>query len=172
MSIRPQSQRDPGTETVHRDEDAVRHYVERLALVLNEIGVQRMSARVFATLMTTDSGKMTAAELAEQLSVSPAAISGAVRFLDQIGLVAKEREPGARRDHYRLQDDLWYATFLKRDRMMTMWRDATLEGVHVLGPGTPAGKRLADMTDFLEFMLKEIPELFARWKAQHESQQR
>ncbi|WP_020663294.1 GbsR/MarR family transcriptional regulator [Amycolatopsis benzoatilytica] len=151
------------TPETERDEDAVRRYVESLGLVMAQIGMQRMSARVFAALMTTDSGQLTAAELAEQLSVSPAAISGAVRYLDQVGLVTKVREPGERRDHYRLYDDLWYATFLKRDRFLIMWRDAASEGIEALGQDTPAGKRLAEMRDFLAFMLVEVDKMYDRW---------
>ncbi|MEU8630613.1 MarR family transcriptional regulator [Amycolatopsis sp. NPDC048633] len=151
------------TPDTKRDEDAVRRYVESLALVLSQIGMQRMSARVFAALMTTDDARLTAADLASQLSVSPAAISGAVRFLEQIGLVAKEREPGERRDHYRLFDDLWYATFLKRDRMIIMWRDAAGDGIQALGEDSPAGQRLAEMRDFLSFMLDELNGMYERW---------
>jgi DNA-binding transcriptional regulator GbsR (MarR family) len=151
------------TPDMKRDEDAVRRYVESLALVLSQIGMQRMSARVFAALMTTDDARLTAADLASQLSVSPAAISGAVRFLEQVGLVAKEREPGERRDHYRLFDDLWYATFLKRDRMIIMWRDAAGDGIEALGEDSPAGKRLAEMRDFLSFMLEELNGMYERW---------
>jgi len=151
------------TPDAKRDEDAVRRYVESLALVLSQIGMQRMSARVFAALMTTDDARLTAADLASQLSVSPAAVSGAVRFLEQVGLVAKEREPGERRDHYRLFDDLWYATFLKRDRMIIMWRDAAGDGIEALGEDSPAGKRLAEMRDFLSFMLEELNGMYERW---------
>ncbi|GAA3585445.1 MarR family transcriptional regulator [Amycolatopsis ultiminotia] len=156
--------------TSERDEETVRRYVESLALVLAQIGMQRMAARVFAALMTTDEGQLTAGELATQLSVSPAAISGAVRYLEQVGMVTKIREPGERRDHYRLYDDLWFATFLKRDRLLTVWHDATEEGIDALGPDSPAGKRLTDMRDFLAFMLKEVNELFARWHEYREKQ--
>jgi DNA-binding transcriptional regulator GbsR (MarR family) len=151
------------TPDTKRDEDAVRRYVESLGLVLSQIGMQRMSARVFAALMTTDDARLTAADLASQLSVSPAAVSGAVRYLEQIGLVAKEREPGERRDHYRLFDDLWYATFLKRDRMIIMWRDAADNGIEALGEDSPAGQRLAEMRDFLSFMLEELNGMYERW---------
>lgn len=148
-----------------RDSEAVRQFIEKLALGLAEMGWQRMAARVFAALMMQDTGRMTAGELAELLSVSPAAISGAVRYLDQVGLVTKERLPGERRDSYRVYDDLWFASFLKRDRMMKMWADTAGEGVTLLGKGTPAGKRLAEMRDFFEFFIAELPVLFDRWHA-------
>lgn len=153
---RPQSARDPG--------DALQ-FIEKLALGLAEMGWQRMAARVFAALMVTESGRMTAGELAETLSVSPAAISGAVRYLDQVGLITKERIAGERRDSYRVYDDLWYASFLKRDRMMKTWIDTATEGVQLLGERSRAGKRLADMRDFFEFFAAELPALFDRWHA-------
>src|ERR1700735_2044226 len=64
-----------------RDNAAVARFVEDLASALMEMGVPRMPARVFAALLTTDSGRLTAAELATQLQISPAAVSGGGRFL-------------------------------------------------------------------------------------------
>ncbi|WP_425557396.1 GbsR/MarR family transcriptional regulator [Haloechinothrix salitolerans] len=129
------------------------------------MGWQRMAARVFAALMVTNSGRLTAGELAEMLSVSPAAISGAVRYLDQVGLIIKERVPGERRDSYRVRDDMWYASFLKQDRLMKVWVDTANEGIDILGTNTPAGQRLAEMRDFFEFFAEEMPLLFERWHA-------
>src|SRR5215204_7683027 len=92
-----------------RDEYAVMRFVERCALTLTEAGVPRMPARVFVALLISDDGRLTAAELAEMLGVSPAAVSNAVRYLQQTRLVAREREPGERRDHYRIYSgDTWY----------------------------------------------------------------
>src|SRR5690606_21592971 len=105
---------------------------------------------------------MTAAELAGTLSISPAAVSGAVRYLEQLGLVSKERKPGERRDHYRLYDDLWFASFFRHDRTLRMWRDETVEGVDADGPDAPAARRLAEMAAFLVFLPGEIPVLLDR----------
>lgn len=153
------------TPDAERDDDALRQFVETLALGLANMGWQRMAARVFAALMVTDSGRMTAGELAGMLSVSPAAISGAVRYLDQVGLIAKERVPGERRDSYRVLDDMWYASFLKQDRLLKLWGETADEGIAVLGEHTPAGKRLAEMRDFFQFFAEEMPLLFERWHA-------
>lgn len=154
---RPQSARDPVEER--------RQYIEDFGMVLTDMGFHRMAARVFAALLITDSGRMTAGELAETLTVSPAAISGAVRYLDQVGLVSKERIPGERRDFYRVRDDMWYASFLKRDRLMMLWRDHAKRGIDLVGADSPAGHRLAEMRDFFEFMIAEIPAMFDRWHA-------
>src|SRR5262252_10496207 len=87
-------------------EDPLFGYVERFASVLVAAGFPPMPARVFVALLVTDSGRLTAADLAEVLRVSPAAVSGAVRYLIQVGLVHKERVPGSRRDYYRMPDDV------------------------------------------------------------------
>lgn len=152
------------TREAKRD-DALLQFVEKLALGLANMGWQRMAARVFAALMVTDSGRLTAGELAELLSVSPAAISGAVRYLEPLGLIARERVPGERRDSYRVVDDMWYASFLKQDRMLKLWVDTASEGIDVLGANTTAGQRLAEMRDFFEFFAEELPLLFERWHA-------
>lgn len=152
--------------SLQRDDDAVRRYVEHLALTLTRLGMQRMASRVFAALNVTDSGRLTAAEIAEMLQVSPAAVSGAVRYLEQVGLVARQREPGERRDYYRLYDSLWYASFVNRDRIIVMWRDVAEEGIDTVGADTPAGERLAEMRDFLAFVIEEMPALLERWERQ------
>jgi DNA-binding transcriptional regulator GbsR (MarR family) len=150
--------------TPRRDPEAVQRFIERFASVLVEAGVPRMPARVFVALLATDSGRLTAAELAEILRVSPAAVSGAVRYLTQVNLVSREREPGSRRDQYHVYDDAWYEAVVRRERMMDRWTASMREGVDVLGRDTPAGARLAESVDFFEFVQEELPDLLDRWR--------
>src|SRR6266511_435432 len=72
-----------------RDEEGVRRFVERLAMMLTEWGFPRMPARVLGSMMTADEDSLTAADLAERLGVSAAAISGAVRYLTHIGMISR-----------------------------------------------------------------------------------
>jgi DNA-binding transcriptional regulator GbsR (MarR family) len=148
-----------------RDEAAVRRFIESFAAALADGGVPRMPARVFAALLATDSGRLTAAELGERLQVSPAAISGAVRYLTQVALVSREREPGSRRDSYRVLNDLWYEAVLRREPLLARWERSMREGVAALGADTPAGARMAESTAFFEFLQEELPALLARWRA-------
>ena len=53
----------------------------------------RMPSRVFAALLSVDSGRATAAELSDALRVSPAAVSGAVRYLVQTSLISASASP-------------------------------------------------------------------------------
>ena len=74
--------------------DPRERYVERMGTALADAGLQRLPSRVFAALTVDDDGRMTSAELVEALGVSPASVSGAVRYLSQIGFVHRERERG------------------------------------------------------------------------------
>ena len=148
-----------------RNEEAVMRFVERFALRFSEAGVPRMPARVFAALLVADDGRRTAAELAETLRVSPAAVSNAVRYLQQVGLVIREREPGERRDHYRVHGgDTWYEVTIRRDQMLMRWQEDLREGIEAVGADTPAGKRLEETRRFYEFVHKEIPMLMEKWR--------
>jgi DNA-binding transcriptional regulator GbsR (MarR family) len=149
---------------VGRDEAAVRRFIERFALDLAESGMARMPARVFAALLADDEGRLTAAELAELLRVSPAAISGAVRYLSQIGMVSRGREPGERRDHYRVSGDMWYEVLARRDQLLARWEQDLDEGIKAVGPDTPAGDRLEETRRFFEFLRHEGPRMMARWR--------
>jgi DNA-binding transcriptional regulator GbsR (MarR family) len=148
---------------VKRDQDEVGRFVERFAGLLADVGFPRMAARIFVTVLACDSGRMTAAELAESLQISPAAVSGAVRYLGSIDLIRREREPGSRRDFYRVQDDLWYEAITRRDQVLTRWKGSLREGVEVLGDRTPAGLRMAETLAFFEFTHEEMPLMMERW---------
>ncbi len=147
-------------------DDAVARFVERFALLLSDAGMARMPARVFTRLLATDSGRLTATELADALQVSPAAISGAVRYLDQIGLVVKGREPGERRDHYAVTDQTWYEVFTNRDKLLRTWSTAMAEGIDALGLDSAAGRRIDQTRRFFDFLQDELSSLMDRWREQ------
>ena len=93
-------------------------------------------------LLTSDSSRLTAAELADLLQASPASVSGGVRYLLQVGLIAAEGEPGSRRQHYWMSEHVWQDIVRLRDRQFARWAADLREGVRVLGPDSPAGARM------------------------------
>ncbi|WP_326678208.1 GbsR/MarR family transcriptional regulator [Streptomyces sp. NBC_01237] len=152
-----------------RDAAAVSRFIERFAADMTEAGMQRMASRVFAALLADDDASMTSAELALALQISPAAVSGAVSYLTQVDMVSREREPGSRRDRYRLHDEIWYTTFASRDRVLTRWEDTLREGARTLGDDSPAGARMAETAAFFEFLQSEVAGMMDRWKAHRET---
>ncbi|AZM61015.1 MULTISPECIES: GbsR/MarR family transcriptional regulator [unclassified Streptomyces] len=151
-----------------RDPETVSRFVEHFAAQLVEAGLPRMPARVFVALLASDTGVLTSAELGETLKISPAAVSGAVRYLAQQHMVSREREPGSRRERYRVHGDQWYEALANRDAVIRRWEDALREGVTSLGEATPAGRRLAETLAFLEFVEKELEAMMERWRTHRE----
>ncbi|MET9912089.1 MarR family transcriptional regulator [Streptomyces sp. NPDC006476] len=156
------------TDEVGRDTEAVSKFVESFAAQLVEAGMQRMPARVFAALLSSDAGVMTSSELGEQLRISPAAVSGAVRYLTMTHMVSREREPGSRRERYRVHGDQWYEALTNREAIIKRWEGALREGVTSLGPDTPAGRRMAETLAFFEFVESEVAEMMERWRVHRE----
>ncbi|WP_420341051.1 GbsR/MarR family transcriptional regulator [Streptomyces xinghaiensis] len=164
----PQPQRRTGPDP---DPEGLSRFVERFASELVEAGVPRMPARVFAALMASEKGQLTAAELGEQLQVSPAAISGAIRYLTQVGLISREREPGSRRERYRLHDDQWYLSFSRRNEVLLRWESTLRTGVEAVGTESAAGRRLEETLDFFAFLRREMTSMLDRW-IEHRDQRR
>jgi len=149
-----------------RDEAAVRRFVEHMAMTFDDMGFPRMPARVLVAMMAADEASLTAGDLAERLEVSPAAISGAVRYLGHVGLIVREPAPGSRTHRYRLPDDLWYESSVTRRGLVKSVSDLAEEGVRALGGrDTPSGRRVGEMGDFYRFVDAELDGLLARWQA-------
>ena len=149
-----------------RDDSARARFIERFASVLTQSGFPRMPARVFAALLATDSGTLNSAELAKLLHISPAAISGAVRYLIQVNLASREAEPGSRREHYRVHSEVWYEAIGRKDQVLERCERSLREGIEVVGRDSPAGARIAETLSFFEFLQKELPALMEKWRAQ------
>jgi DNA-binding transcriptional regulator GbsR (MarR family) len=145
-----------------RDEEAVRRFVEHFAMSFVEFGFPRMASRVLGVLLTTDEPGVTATEIGERLGVSAGAVSGAVRFLVHVNLIAREPVPGSRRDLYKVPEDSWanlvQAGYYKR------FADMVHEGVLAVGgESSPSGERMADMRDFLMYVHEEMTTVFHKW---------
>jgi DNA-binding transcriptional regulator GbsR (MarR family) len=153
------------TDHTQRDDDGVRIFIERFASALVDGGMPRMAARVFVAVLAADSGRQTAAELATSLQASPAAISGAIRYLEQVALASRERDPGTRHDVYRVNNDVWYRVSTSRDRLLSQFIAALTEGIDAVGPETLAGERLRETKSFFAFLLAELPQIVERWHA-------
>ncbi len=100
------------------DEPNQQDAAEELALVLTNHGLQRMTARVLATLLFTEQPTITAGELAASLRASAGSISGAVKMLMSVGLVERVPAPASRRDHYRLRDNAWAVLYTNQNEVI------------------------------------------------------
>lgn len=138
-----------------RDAEAVREYEEMFATVYMQSGLPTMTARVLACLTVTDTGTLTAAELAQRLQVSPASISKAITILENLSHVRRERDE-RRRERYVVDDDVFYQSMMASARTTAHLVEIARQGVGILGPDTPAAARLENIARFLDFVSASI----------------
>ncbi|WP_067474054.1 GbsR/MarR family transcriptional regulator [Actinomadura hibisca] len=150
---RPASSREarPVPQEHGRDAEAVHEFEETLATVFMTSGLPKMMARVLAALYTTDTGSLTASELAQRLQVSPATVSKAITFLTDLDLIRRHRDE-RRRERYTVDDDIWYQSVIRSARDNERFAQTAQQGVAILGRGTPAAARLESAARFLAFV--------------------
>jgi DNA-binding transcriptional ArsR family regulator len=146
-----------------RDLAAVEEFEQRFTDALVQMGLPRMICRVLISLMTTDSGSMTSAELVQRLRVSPASISKAIGILEDQQLVRRERD--GRRERYIVDDDFWYRASMASGQTNNVFARAALEGAELYGPDTPAGNRLARTGRFLTLLGEDLLSRSEYWYA-------
>lgn len=133
-----------------------------IATELANEGFPRVPAQILLRLMVEPDGAMTAAALAASLALSPAAVSGGIRYLGVLGFIRIDLLPGTRRHLYSLPAVPWYASTLIQDRYGPL-RALIETGLGALEPGA-ARDRLAEMADFFRFLQTEMPRLWERWR--------
>jgi DNA-binding transcriptional ArsR family regulator len=152
----PSPELPAAAEAYGRDPEAVRGFMEQFVLLMVQTGLPRMAARVFACLVTTDPGALTAAELVQQLRVSPASVSKAIGYLAGLELVRRERDPRRRRERYIIDDDLWLRTWMTDAQRHAMWTGTAQQGAQIFGAVTPAGARLDHMGQFFAQLANDM----------------
>ncbi|MFE5506428.1 helix-turn-helix domain-containing protein [Amycolatopsis japonica] len=149
----------PPPETAQPPE-TLRDFETEFAETMAATGVPAMMARVLACLFTADTGGGTAAELVARLEVSPASVSKAVGWLEQRGLITRERE--GRRQRYVIDDDFGYRAWQTSLEAMTQWAEVTRRGAALLDG--PAGARLDATSRFFRHLRKDMSEAAEHWR--------
>lgn len=108
---------------------------------------------------------VTAGELAERLDASPAAMSGALRYLVQVDLLEREAVHGSRSQHYRVPDNAWYESLAHRHSMLSKLAESGAEGLDALPAGSLGRMRIAEMLDFFAYLDEELPSLIDKWRS-------
>ncbi|WP_214321319.1 MarR family transcriptional regulator [Nonomuraea sediminis] len=128
------------------------------------MGLPKMMARVLISLWLSEEGRLTAAELARRLKVSPASVSMAVGYLTQQGLIRRERDSQRRRDIYVVDDNAWYHSMMTSARQTLEAAEAAKAAAETYGRDTPVGRRLAKGGAFLERISLDTLESADRWR--------
>ena len=145
-------------------DQASREFVERMGHALSQAGLPRIPSLVFSALRVDDDGRMTASELAGSLDRSAGSISGAVRYLERVGMARRERERGSRRDVYVVDDDAWHGAMMRKDQVYAPMIAALTRGLTTIGNDSAAHRRLLLTREFLSFVDVEMPGVAGGWE--------
>ncbi|MET0735612.1 MAG: helix-turn-helix domain-containing protein [Microbacterium sp.] len=148
------------------DDHAGTEPAEQAAALLTAAGMARMPARVMMALVGSPDDGYTAAELADRLGVSAAAVSGAVRYLQSMRMIQRLSRPGDRRDRYELADDAWGGVATGNSPLYARLGDLMdrIADENAVAPASVARARAT--ADFLRFLAERIPGLVQEWEAE------
>jgi DNA-binding transcriptional regulator GbsR (MarR family) len=141
----------------------VEKFVERFADSLARSGWPRMSARMFASLMTAPDGTLTATELSTRLGVGPSAISNGAKTLRALRLVDTVRRSD-RRLVYEVRPDAWVEATVGQDHTLRALEELLHEGAGAVDDGRAAA-RLLETAGFFAFLRAQLPVLVEQWRA-------
>ncbi len=134
--------------------------------MLAAAGMPRMPARVMMALVGSPDEGYTAADLADRLGVSAAAVSGAVRYLVSMRLIQRLPRPGDRRDRYDLVDDAW-ADMITVNAPLYANLAAQMDAIARENVDAPLSvDRARDTADFLRYLAERMPRLADEWRAE------
>ncbi|MBS1673430.1 MAG: MarR family transcriptional regulator [Actinobacteria bacterium] len=138
---------------------------EAAAALITAVGFPRMPGRVMMALIAAPAEGYTAAELADRLGVSPAAVSGAVRYLQTLHVVHRVSRADQRRDHYLIVEDTWYGMMTNNSPVYERLAAHidTIGAEHTEDP--VAHNRATEMAEFFRYMAHRMPELIDEWES-------
>jgi DNA-binding transcriptional regulator GbsR (MarR family) len=143
----------PGVETA-----------EQAAGMLAGAGMPRMPARVMMALVGSPDAGYSAAELADRLGVSPAAVSGAVRYLQSLRMIQRLSRPGDRIARYDLMDDGWHAVVTANAPMYIKLAESMEAIAEQNGDAPLSVARARRVADFLRYLGERMPQLVVEWE--------
>ena len=137
---------------------------EKLALTLTQSGLPKTTSRVMTALLYTEQDTMTAAELCTELSISPRAVSAAIKQLTPSGVIERVPAARSRTAHYRFPNGVWANLMTEQNAILAVMLGAAQEGLDAAAEGTPTAQRLQEMQDFYKYMMLEMSPLVDKWR--------
>ncbi|GAA3757498.1 hypothetical protein GCM10022240_07850 [Microbacterium kribbense] len=139
---------------------------ERAAAIMAGAGMPRMPARMMMALVAAPDDGYTAADLADRLGVSAAAISGAARYLQQVHFINRRTLPGERRERYFLIMASFYHSVAQNSPVYERSADELENIAKEMDEDAAARSRALEIASFFRFMAKRMPLLIQEWEAE------
>lgn len=138
---------------------------ERAAAMLTAAGMPRMPARVMMALVAAPDGGYTAAQIGDRLGVSAAAVSGAVRYLQQLRFIQRRSWPGDRRDRYEFVHDTFSSSMVGNIPVYTHLAEYidAIAAEHDDDQG--AHDRAVELAEFFRYLSVRMVQIVDDWRA-------
>ncbi|GAB4516195.1 MAG: siderophore transport transcriptional regulator MmpR5 [Anaerolineae bacterium] len=144
--------------------DDQHQFIEDMGLYFEATGLTRMAGRIIGWLLICDPAHQSMPDIITALSASKSAISTALALLRQLDLVDIVRLPNERKDHFKLNADLWSHAFQARAHQIAELRTLSERGLALLEDAPPEmRRRLQLMYEMNVFMEAEFRKLIERW---------
>ncbi|KIA61274.1 hypothetical protein FG87_32070 [Nocardia vulneris] len=145
-------------------------FVEDFALVLERMGLVRMTGRAAGWLLVSNPPEQTFGQIADALQASKGSISGALKILVTMRWVDKISKPGDRKDYYAIRPGILPELTRQQSSMYSDLTAMTSRGLALFDdPNGEQAARVRDMHEFFVWMGKELPALIDRWYAEQRS---
>lgn len=139
--------------------------IERIGIFFEHQGLPPAVARISGLLLVSDRVELTFEEIHTTLNLSKSAASNAINILLKAHRLEYITKPGDRKRYFKLFIDHWETMFDDRLKFLP-FMIALLKEIHLVR--SPKNKEfnanLKEIIAFIEFMNKEIPKLFVKWK--------
>ncbi|MFE9576296.1 GbsR/MarR family transcriptional regulator [Nocardia sp. NPDC006044] len=142
-------------------------FVEDFALVLERMGLVRMTGRAAGWLLVAEPPEQTFGQIADALQASKGSISSALKALVTMRWVDKISKPGDRKDYYSIRPGILPELTRQQSGMYDDLTVMTSRGLALFDdPEAPEAARVREMHEFFVWMGKELPALIDRWYAE------
>lgn len=142
-------------------------YIEEMGLLMERLGLPRMTGRVLGALLMADPPEQTAEALASTLQASRGSISASTRTLEQMGFIDRVSKPGERRDYFRNRPNAWAEMTKQQTLSIRLFKEMAEKGLDIIGSDVPNVRLgLVEMLEFYDFWERELPKVFRDWEAE------
>ncbi|CAM5740743.1 MarR family transcriptional regulator OS=Streptomyces alboniger OX=132473 GN=CP975_17535 PE=4 SV=1 [Streptomyces alboniger] len=146
---------DTSPKAYGRDAEAVREYQEMFTTVFMQSGLPKMHGPGAGQPLHHRRRQPHRLRTRRGPRDRPASVSKAVTFLENQGLIRRERDD-RRRERYVVDDDVMYQSMMASARATAHLGEVARQGVGILGPDTPAAARLENIARFVDFVSESI----------------
>ena len=155
---------------MHRSEQQVliRHFVEEVGLLFDELGAPRMMGRIVGFLLICDPPHQSSQAIAEYLDASRGAVSTSTRHLVSMGMLERVPVQKERSTFFRMRINAWAEIMRQRTARIKIARELAASGLRLFADASAEHReRLRQFHDFYSHMEKEFQPIIDRWEATH-----